>query len=112
MLGRGKRFGYSSHKGKIGLSQNVTFVINLGHIRPHYYKLLNLIKRGYNYFGMNRKTPRKEVDLSNKPRNTIRVEKSDIMHNYACFVASTDYSNNWYFDSGCSCHMTGQKNIS
>ncbi|XP_062086925.1 uncharacterized protein LOC133793633 [Humulus lupulus] len=102
-----KRFTGRKNKGK-----NTVFIPTChfcgrkGHIRPRCFTLMNFAKNKYfeksNYFKENMKVKR------SKSKN-VWIEKKK------CFAGICDdrlpSSYLWYFDSGCSRHMTGNKTI-
>ena len=69
--------------------------------------MINLINQG---IFKNPPTPRHKIDLKNDFKMKL-VKKSELK----CFAPYTCLkicaTNSWYFDSGCSRHMTGDKNI-
>ena len=86
-----------------------------GHIRPKCFEYRNIFKisRHENYHSKfaakSRKTPKHKIDLKKNVVKKIWIKKSDLI----CYVAHTSLkvvsTNFWYFDSGCSKHMTGDK---
>ena len=56
-----------------------------------------------------RNAPKHKIDLRKNNVKKIWIKKSDLI----CYVAHTSLkvvsTNSWYFDSGCSKHMTGDK---
>ena len=55
-------------------------------------------------------TPRPKIDLDNDSKmEWIKKNEFKCFVSYTCLRACA--TNAWYFDSGCSRHMTGDKNI-
>ena len=56
-----------------------------------------------------RTAPKIKIDLNDKPTKKLWIKKSDLF----CHVAYTSMkavtTNDWYFESACSRHMTGDK---
>ena len=103
----GKRFTDRKNKGKHTVFiPTCHFCGRKGHIRPKCFTLMNFAKNKYfekiNYFKENMKA--KKTQSKN-----VWVEKKK------CFAGICDdrlpSSYLWYFDSGCSRHMTGDKSI-
>ena len=82
-----------------------------GHIRSKcckYKKNLRMNKIEQSYFKP-RTAPRTKIDLSDKPVKKLWIVKSHL----TCQVAYTSMkavtTDDWYFDNGCSRHITGEK---
>ena len=84
-----------------------------GHIRPRCFTLMNL-ENNYEktkfarYF--QKPNPRPKIDLGNEPRK-IWVKKSKFKCRVCFTCLRTFATNSWYFDSGYSRQMTGEKDI-
>ena len=80
-----------------------------GRIRPRCFTMMNFVENHY-MIPFQRKTHRPKVELKNKPRK-VWSKKSNVncFVAFTCLRTCTTYS--WYFDSGCSKHMTGNQNI-
>ena len=85
-----------------------------GHIRPRCFTLKNFLENHYEKINFStyfqKPTPRPKIDLRNDSKKKW-VKKSELK----CFVSYTCLrtcaTNAWYFDSCCSRHMTGNKDI-
>ena len=85
-----------------------------GHTRPRCFTLMNFLENHYEKSNLTRysqkTTPKPKIDWGNDSRK-IWVKKSELK----CFVSFTclriGASNSWYFGSGCSRHMIGDKDI-
>ncbi|XP_024019817.1 uncharacterized protein LOC112091153 [Morus notabilis] len=84
-----------------------------GHIRPQCYKYLNALKQGMHLNSPNvaRKTPRRKIDGDNRSTRKVWVRKSDLRFYVAYTFLKASTTNSWYFDSGCSRHMTGERSL-
>ncbi|XP_071722505.1 uncharacterized protein [Rutidosis leptorrhynchoides] len=78
-----------------------------GHIRPKCYILQDDIR---NLIASKpRRHPKKKVDITHHSQRRIWVEKKNVK-NLMCRISSRE-TDEWYFDSGCSKHMTGEKRM-
>ena len=76
-----------------------------GHIRPRCFTMMNLFKSKYlNHYS-------KTNHVVQKPSKFVWVEKTrkTCLATFTCHKSRA--SNSWYFDSGCSRHMTGDASI-
>ena len=76
-----------------------------GHMRSRCFTIMNFGKNHY-MVPFQRKKHRSKIDLSAK---TIRmwVKRFDFNCFASCTCLRTCVTNSWYYDSGCSRHMTG-----
>ncbi|XP_012834159.1 PREDICTED: uncharacterized protein LOC105955000 [Erythranthe guttata] len=108
----------TKHNSKKRFIPTCFFCQNPGHIRPRCFKYLKLVKKlvarslysaRADYFPSPSQKPKNKIDISNRPQQKIWVEK----FTFKCLSAITSLkastTNDWYFDSGCSRHMTGVK---
>ena len=85
-----------------------------GYIQPICFILMNFLENYYEKTNFSRyfqkHTHRLKIDLGNESKKKW-VKKSELK----CFVSytylGTYATNSWYFDSGCSRHMMGKKDI-
>ena len=84
-----------------------------GHIRPNCFKLIKYMKKVmfFNYTHVKpRMTPRPKVEISENKLRTTWIRKTHYK-SYVSFISLRTYTTDfWYFDSGCSRHMTGDIN--
>ena len=60
-------------------------------------------------YSKSRTAPRIKIDLNDKPAKKLWIKKSDLFCHVAYTSIKTVTTNDWYFDKGCSRHMTGDK---
>ncbi|XP_012850949.1 PREDICTED: uncharacterized protein LOC105970659 [Erythranthe guttata] len=108
----------TKHNSKKRFIPTCFFCQNPGHIRPRCFKYLKLVKKlvarslysaRAGYFPSPSQKPKNKIDISNRPQQKIWVEKSTFKCLSAITSLKTSTANDWYFDSGCSRHMTGVK---
>ncbi|XP_071721692.1 uncharacterized protein [Rutidosis leptorrhynchoides] len=78
-----------------------------GHIRPWCYKRQNDIRRLIST--LPEKAPKKRVDVVNHSQPRVWVPKKELK-SLMC-RSSSKHVSDWYFDSGCSQHMTGEEDL-
>ena len=83
----------------------------IGHIRPRCYKFIKFLrmKKNEKSFYAPRTTPKIKVELDNKSPNKLWIRRSDLFCNVAYTSLKAITTDSWYFDSGCSRHMTGNR---
>ncbi|XP_012841324.1 PREDICTED: uncharacterized protein LOC105961635 [Erythranthe guttata] len=108
----------TKHDSKKKFIPTCFFCQKLGHIRPRCFKYLKLVKKlvarslysaRADYFPSPSQKPKNKIDISNRPQQKIWVEKSTSKCLSAITSLKASTTNDWYFDSGCSRHMTGVK---
>ncbi|XP_012847829.1 PREDICTED: uncharacterized protein LOC105967762 [Erythranthe guttata] len=108
----------TKHNSKKRFIPTCFFCQNPGHIRPRCFKYLKLVKKlvarslysaRADYFPSPPQKPKNKIDISNRPQQKIWVEKSTFKCLSAITSLKASTTNDWYFDSGCSRHMTGVK---
>ncbi|XP_012852378.1 PREDICTED: uncharacterized protein LOC105971989 [Erythranthe guttata] len=108
----------TKHNSKKRFIPTCFFCQNPGHIRPRCFKYLKLVKKlvarslysaRADYFPSPSQKPKNKIDISNRPQQKIWVEKSTFKCLSAITSLKASTTNDWYFDSGCSRHMTGVK---
>ncbi|XP_024019486.1 uncharacterized protein LOC112091030 [Morus notabilis] len=84
-----------------------------GHIQPRCYKYLNALKRGMHLTSPNvaRQTPKRKINGDNRSTRKVWVRKSDLSCHAAYTSLKASTTNSWYFESGCSRHMTGERSF-
>ena len=103
----GNRFPVRKNKGKNTLFiPTCHFCGRKGHMRPRCFTLMNftenkLIER-VNYF-------KKNMKVNNMKSKKVKIEKEKCFAGVCNNKLPSSYL--WYFDSGCSRHMTGDKSI-
>ena len=99
-------------KGKVNRFVSICHFFNLpGHIRPKCYKYkkvfkMNKIEQPYS---KPRIALRIKIDLNDKSIKKLWIKKSDLFCHVVYTSMKTVTTDDWYFDSGCFRHMTGDK---
>ncbi|KAI3463689.1 hypothetical protein Pfo_020352 [Paulownia fortunei] len=94
---KSKKFVFQKPKSKRCIP--ICHFCNLtGHIRPKYFRFKNILRNGMHF---------------DSPTSSMLQQRSKLKSDFKCFVANISLKactdDTWYFDSGCSKHMTGDK---